>query len=325
MHYFKIPLFILLFLLLDAGAGFFLRPYYRAATLPQFDTFYSRYVDTQAPFDIVFFGDSRIQHGVDTPYLSSLCRCSAGNLAVSGSAAASTYYLVRDYLAHNNPKLVVLEAHWSRLVDQGAGSHLYPLLLERLPLADQADYALTSGDLGFVAEKILYSYRYRKSLPRFLSGTGVPTSTPTEAGDTDQFVPAAGILGAQADIGLQAFMLLRPYDLPPSQTELAYLQRTLSLLKEKGIAVALLQPPEPLAAQRTVLHYAQLSALIAQTAAQHAVPFINLGDPQDPALQELGNFTDVLHASTPGAKVFTKKLWGSLRAEFERYTKAATQ
>ncbi|HEY4501663.1 MAG TPA: hypothetical protein VJJ20_01175 [Candidatus Paceibacterota bacterium] len=324
MRYFKIPLFILVLLLLDAGAGFFLRPYYRAATLPEFEAFYSRYVDTKAPFDIVFFGDSRIQHGIDTPYLSSLCRCGAGNLAVSGSTIASTYYLLRDYLAYNTPKLVVLEAHWSRMVDQGAGSHLYPLLLEMLPLSDQADYALTSGDLGFVAEKILYSYRYRKSLPRLVSGAGPSTSTP-QTNVADQFISTGEGLKPTADIGLQAFMLLHPYDLPPSQTELAYLERTLSLLKEKGIAVALLQPPEPLAAQRTVAHYAQLSALIAQTAAQHSVPFINLDDPQDPALQELGNFTDVLHASMPGTKVFTKKLWGSLQAEFERYTKAATQ
>ena len=320
MRYFRIPLFILVFFIIDAGLGLYLRPHFHAIAFPDFRDFYSRYIDSPASFDVVFFGDSRILHGINTGYYSELCDCNAGNLAVGGSTMVSTYYLLRDYLAYSTPRQVVLGVQWSRLGYQREG-YQNALLLEMLPERDQIDYALAGADLNFIAEKLLYSYRYRQAFPRvdlyiqrIFGKQDSGTSTPTHMRTADQFVPVKDVIDPETDIQLATFQLLRPFDRAADPTQLAYLEKTLLMLREKNIPVVMVQQPELHEVQQWITHLDELNAVIVEIAETHNVTYINLNDSSDPALKEKEYFYDIMHLNAAGADLFTKKLWDRITA-----------
>src|SRR3989344_2491356 len=88
-------LFIAILFLLDTAIGVLLKPYYLAATNFLYQGFYSRHINSHRGdgFAVVFMGDSRTQHGVNSSYISRLCNCRAGNIALGGANMVTSYYV----------------------------------------------------------------------------------------------------------------------------------------------------------------------------------------------------------------------------------------
>ncbi len=318
----RISTFIAVFFVLDTGIGYFLAPYYRVVTAPTCQNFYSRYVTQEGQdFDIVFVGDSRIQHGLNSPLMSRACDCAVGNIAVSGSTLVTSYYLLRDYLENHDPYLVVLEAHWSRLVAQPGGNH-YPLLLEHLPVRDRIEYLTVSGDTRFLASALMRSYRYRMAFSRFIRRElPVQDSTGGTHNRTDEFTPLHSKFNARTDLALEVQREFGPFDLPADRTQMVYLEKTLDLLKSKNIPVLLVQPPEPIEVAESTKHLEALQVLISEIALNHMVPYIDLNASTDAMRRDKSLFSDVLHLNARGSEVYTERLFEGVISAYPSWKK----
>ena len=313
MKYFKIFLWIVLLLLIDFCLASLLRPHFRAATLPAFETFYSRYVSKEAEnFDIVFFGDSRVQHGIDSRIVSEECDCNAGNIAVSGSTFVSTYYLLRDYLEQHDPKLVALGVHWSRAAKQKNPDY-YPLLLEMKTTSEQFEYVRESYDLNFVAQRILRSYEYRKALRRFVKGE--PTEVTEAISETgDQFMPLQQKMSSTTPLTSQIFNNLRAFDLPADAVQIEYLEKTIKLVQSKDIQILLFETPELAEVTKEIENATALRETLEGEAAKLGVPYVSLEDIEGSTQLLPEHYADVLHVNEEGALSYTKELWKVIKS-----------
>lgn len=304
MRTLRIPAFIALFLIIDALVGALLRPYYRAVTLPVFVNFHARYVAENTNAEIVFFGDSRFQHGIDSGIISDACACEARNIAVSGSNMVTTYYQLRDFLATHHPDLLVLGIHWSRLAPQPNGSH-YPFLLEMQEMRDAVEYAHISRDLEFVARMTLRTYRYQQALPRFLAGS---LPVPEERKGDDEFMPVTGVLSLE-NFEFAVANHFNVFDQPVDQTQREYFERTLKLLQQHNVAFVVVQAPEFIEIRSHIKHFDDLNNGIASIVTANGGAYIDMNTPNASLTHNENFYADVLHLNTDGAQRFSKALW----------------
>lgn len=323
-------LFVVILLLLDMIIGMLLKPYYLAATNFLYQDFYSRHIDHHRGdgFAVVFMGDSRTQHGVNSKYISRLCNCHAGNIALGGANMVTTYYVLRDYLEKNSqPQLIVLQTSWASIVSQPNGGH-YTLLLEDLPARDQLSYFTASFDWNFAAKKILRSYRYREAVSRFLRGDkSIYQDRPAAQSENavDEFSPIKVTIDQQADLQLELLKKFNSFAVPVDDAQLFYLEKILSLLQSKKITVIMVQPPEPREALRAVKNFTDLNHKISEKATTYNVRYLNYNDLTDPFLSNKMYFADEQHLNEVGADLYTKRLWNDIENSLKKNSSGPNQ
>src|SRR6056297_2752895 len=99
----------LLFLIYVVGKLFSLI-YSQPREVPQWSTYAQN-------IDVLVVGTSQAEYGINTRYMYKQTGEFSFNASSAGQQMDSSYYLLKDVLKKNNPKLVVIDIYW-RALDQ---------------------------------------------------------------------------------------------------------------------------------------------------------------------------------------------------------------
>ncbi|MBR3339194.1 MAG: hypothetical protein IKG19_04030, partial [Lachnospiraceae bacterium] len=139
----RIIKFILFLTILALTAGFFFRaftPDDGNYVLPK--DFYRKDSDR---FDVLFLGTSQIKQGVYPMVLYDEYGISSYNLGTGDQTAALSYYLLRDAIERQHPKLVVFEVGMGDYQTTYEGTEDVHYISDNMPFFSKSRYDLIRG------------------------------------------------------------------------------------------------------------------------------------------------------------------------------------
>jgi hypothetical protein len=263
--------------------------------------------------DIVFLGPSTVMNAVYPPELWNTFGFTAYNLATGNQSPSMSWYLAREVIKRDHPKLLVLDCGKMKVGEiYDTLSYLHfvtdrmPFLsVERLKLirfAAAASECEFDETVGLIAPLTLYHNRW------------------TELTYDDMRSQAKAMsFGAKVDghTTQREFEAFAPYEADPDAAlpELSerQLRRIIEYCDSCGTKVLLLTMPNMMRAryvgQMSYEERVDAAAAVQKIADEYGVPYLNLLDEgQNIGLDPLRHTTDGQHLNVKGAGIFTKWL-----------------
>lgn len=175
-------------------------------------------------YDILFVGSSRAHRHYDTPYITDSLGFKTFNAGEDGRGLTYQYPLLKSYLQHNNPKIVVLEispaidGKWNERI-----SMLYPLVKkydEVISVAEMIDDA----NKYYLQSNL---YRYNSNLISEMRGLRHPFTNNTLGFDP--------VLVSKAPAGTFDDNNIRSYLTPVDSVEYQVLSDMIRMCKSKDV------------------------------------------------------------------------------------------
>ncbi len=305
----RIIKFILFLTILALTAGFFFRaftPDDGNYVLPK--DFYRKDSDR---FDVLFLGTSQIKQGVYPMALYDEYGISSYNLGTGDQTAALSYYLLRDAIERQHPKLVVFEVGMGDYQTTYEGTEDVHYISDNMPFFSKSRYELIRGvekegddSLRFLFPWYEYHSRWteltEKDVIHEKSGIAYGSWILAQSKDTGYFEPA------EPDTS---------YKLPEVVTE--YMEKTVRLCEETGTQLIFLNLPVFGPGLLPAESYPQIvndSYAIETFAEERHITCLNLiDDAQELGLDCVTDTLDGLHLNRSGAEKFTSMLGRELK------------
>ncbi|UCC43725.1 MAG: tetratricopeptide repeat protein [Candidatus Zixiibacteriota bacterium] len=268
-------------------------PYQHGYTLQRF-----REAESRSDVDILFIGSSHSYQSFDPAVLARL-GLKTFNIGSGSQAPLNTYYLLHQYYARLNPKLVVLEIYPPMLQLEGlegfydlaanreiAGDHLWMCLAMKSPQAINTLVARVMYDLTHsfddVEQKVMPNQEYREGGYVF-----------------SKIIYTRDFFGAVRDVRVE-------------EKQVNYLRKIINYVKQHNGDILLVTAPLPRKGVAAMTNYAEVSHLLESVAGEHGVNYYDFN--RTMSLPTLEYFRDYHHLNGNGAKVFSYVLADSLLA-----------
>lgn len=299
--------FILIFFLLDRGAGIILKPYYDA-TRENFSQRFDAVVNLRTNAAVIFTGNSQTRYALDPDYIAAQCTCQVANVSINSANMITTYYLLNAYLQHNTaPRLVVLQTSWEQIA---RGAEDDALVIEKATVHDQPWFQNLTLDKIF--KTLAVTYQYRPGLVRFLQGD-TPVVIP---GRTDNgFLPHYGHLNADTDLGLTILDRYGSDDNPYDRTQVLYFDKIVAILRTTHVAFVMIQPPESferISALEKNPRFDRVASYLVQKSRDYHVPYFNFNTVANDLVMHPEYFFDKQHLNTIGAAAYSAAVWKTI-------------
>lgn len=251
------------------------------------------------PADLVFLGSSHTYRGFD-PRIWEARGMSAFNLGSSAQTPLQTEVLVNRYIDLLRPRLAIMEVHPAVLQDDGVESSLDLIANDRIDLAT-AHMALR---VGHVLTFNALAYGKLRQLTGMDRAYREPQVKPQ---DGDRYIGDGYVEHAGGHF-TPPLEPLTARKIQPAESQLAALDRVLKALRDRGIAVVLVEVPVTgWYASGAYADREQFDALMAARAT-----YVNMNGKV--ALDDSLHFYDKGHLNQAGAKVFNPVLIDTLMA-----------
>lgn len=210
-------------------------------------------------YKVVVIGDS----SCNSAYMPEVISDSMINLSIGGSSTVEGYYVLKDYLAHNDaPTDVFLsyhdshfkytEAYWDKIVPAHRFSFLDNLEILKNAKDDETGLFYHSGAYAdLIATECYFPSKYIVGFTNYLTqGTEVEDTQQIRGYETNISAMEKIDLhrGRYTTIGNAVFVTSqgRPYtEFPVKPLYEEYFDKTIALCQENGIAVHIVKPPTP--------------------------------------------------------------------------------
>jgi len=227
------------------------------------------------------------------------------NMATAAQTPINSYYLLRMYINHLNPKLIVMECFWNQfampvestidLIGNApmskdimemtfAASHISTinaLIVRWLCFKDRQEIKITPGQIVKFTDHSTKKFCYISGGSTLFKGHWEPR-----------------------EIKMQHKDIFKP--------GLKYLERTINLARSKGITVILVSPPITKEMLESVANYDEIISSIEEFAFRNEVTYINF---HETGIDSREGFMDQLHLNIEGAELFTEKFIHNLQEQ----------
>ena len=304
--------FIFIFVLIASALSYALAP---ASSLTRLSLheFYE-----QEDIDILILGASHPLHGIDSTMLDDLTEKNTYNLASASQKALDSYYLLREAYEESEIETVIIELTYGMYTKfSGYDNPLSSMILfdYMKASANKAAYFWDAFAPEDWLEAILPAYRYREELPEMFVNLKTKLSPEYMAFDEAAGSYADEVYrGKGFAAGLDAFEdgnmgRVSPYKWDKTiinEEELGYLEKMISLCREKGSRVILLSMPMPYATLLQIGNYDEVHTFFADFAAEKGLPYFDLNLLSESAFARTDDlYYDSTHLNETGAKAIT--------------------
>lgn len=244
------------------------------------------FLSSREDYDLIFLGSSRANHHYDTPYIADSLGIRAFNAGQDGRGLSYQYPLLKAYLSHHKPRLVVLEMH---LALDGARNGRIALLY---PLAEKYEEIGEAAELLDPANKLYLRsalYRYNSNLVYEARGILHPYSNVSLGYDP---LPPKKV---PEDMLKEEKRYWFPSEIDP--TECRMLENIISLCKDRDIPLVGVISP--------VYERVWRTAVIDSILQANHIPLIDNSAYRLP-LDAPEYFRDEMHLNAVGAREYTK-------------------
>ncbi len=262
-------------------------------------------IKNDSSYDLVFFGDSRVHHGINPFYIDSISGLTSYNFGFPGSDAEELELSSTVYLQHHKkPRLVVLTITPGLLGPPRILKQRFAYL-SYLDNDTVSGYVQRNGFPSFIkyAPFLKYSYfdEYNK-MSIFLKGHTVPVF------DHNQF---KGFLNVDQYINTKGTVVFGNDEAEViSDTSLNFVKNTIEHLNQFSIKIVLIYPPEKKsAASYTSLVKKQTDSILSKLSEAYHVPIWHF-DGNSAFTDEY--FVDDVHLNEPGSRIFSHQLADSI-------------
>lgn len=258
--------------------------------------------------DVFFVGSSHVYNGINTPLFYELTGNSAFNLASSNQDYFTAYYMIREGLKNQNPKLIVLETygcHQRPFTDKDYDKNTY--------------YKMAFDDMKFSGNKLKAVTEWKKNnseinimerlFPVFEYHSRWDNLNPTDYSSDEK---RSVIMGYAGTFKRDMEILYVGYtgadeELPCTDPALEYLDKIKELCDSKGIELVLTTVPDS-------VHNPGKSLAIAHEAEKRELVYIDYNDSSNLSRLGISNsgWRDKSHMNFVGAEALTKGIAADL-------------
>jgi hypothetical protein len=231
--------------------------------------------------DILFIGSSHSLRTFDPRYFESL-GIRAFNLGTSSQTPLNTYFLLQHYLSQLKPRLVVVESYWETLAINGVEGTIF-ITGNRGPSWDTLRMALATRDPMALHAQV------SSPIERVLRRTPEIRLHPAE-------VYTSGGYLERWDSNTEGPR--RPRDIPLDGTQLTYLSRSLTLLRDRQVKTLLTWAPVTSSHRHATTNLEEIRTRMMELSETHDVPFVDLQERV--ALDDHLDFFDDNHLNQRG-------------------------
>ncbi|SFO35323.1 hypothetical protein SAMN05216351_10745 [Pseudobutyrivibrio sp. JW11] len=210
-------------------------------------------------YKVVVIGDS----SCNSAYMPEVISDSMINLSVGGSSTVEGYYVLKDYLAHNDaPTDVFLsyhdshfrytEAYWDKIVPAHRFSFMDNMELLTNAINDETGMFYHNGAYAdLIATEVYFPSKYIVSLNNFLTQDKESDDIQNVRGYETNVAAMDKVelhRGRYTTLGNEVFVTsqYRPYtEFPMHPLYESYFDKTIALCQKNGIAVHIVKPPLP--------------------------------------------------------------------------------
>lgn len=304
----------ILFLLLAFLCLHFTERIYMGKEVEELSPYYYDY--PKDTFDVLILGSSVSKNGVQPVELWENNGIAAYNLSCGNQALSCSYYLMKDAIARDHPKLIVLDTTYAEEIYPLRSEVFVHYLTDQMPLSDRYRYEmiqnLISEDNRTQFYFPLYSYHSRwkeltasdfelRNYQKDTLGSVIYASTlPLDT-------PAASLYDVEATLS------------DPSRE---YLQKIFDLCRDENVPLLLMACPISFAngdvAPDVYNARPKIQQQVGELAAANGVPFLNfVVDDSSLELNDLEDFKDGPHLNIYGAEKLTSYLGTYIRDHYD--------
>ena len=266
------------------------------------------YYDSKEPHDVIFLGDCEVFENFST---AALYRNHGISSYIRGSAEQyiwQSYYLLKDTLKYETPKVVVLSVH-SVQFDQPRTEEYNRMTLDGMKWSDVKVDAIKASMLpeehfvDYVFPILRYHYRWSE-----LSGDDFKYFWSKDRISTNGYYMRCDV---RPYTGFPPKLPLANYTL--GSNAMGYLQKICDLCKENGINLVLIKAPIEYPSW-----YEQWDTQIQAVADQNGVPYINyIGNDEIGIDMSVDTYDAGLHLNITGAEKLSDYLGKYLKSNYE--------
>lgn len=267
-------------------------------------------------FDVLFLGSSVSKNGVQPVQLWRSNGIASYNLSNGNQSLACSYYLMKDAIRKDHPKLIVLDTTYAEELYELRSEVFLHYLTDQMPITDRYRYemiqALIPREDRTEFYFPLYSYHSRwKEL------TASDFENGTYQKDTLGSVMYASTLPLDTPVAAR-------YDVEAtlSDPSLEYLQKIMDLCREEDVSLLLMCCPNSYAygdvSPDVYNARPKIQQQVAELAAANDVPFLNFIEDASPlGLKDIEDFKDGPHLNIFGAEKLTAYLGSYIRDHYD--------
>ncbi|WP_155952419.1 hypothetical protein [Pseudobutyrivibrio sp. LB2011] len=278
-------------------------------------------------YKVVVIGDS----SCNSAYMPEVISDSMINLSIGGSSTVEGYYVLKDYLEHNDaPTDVFLsyhdshfrytEAYWDKIVP----AHRFSLLdnIELISNATEDDTGLfyhNGAYADLIATEVYFPSKYIVGLTNYLTQDTLPEDTQQIRGYETNIAAMEKVelhRGRYTTLGNQVFVTsqARPYtQFSAGSLYESYFDKTIALCQKNGIAVHIVKPPLP--------DNSQLSDEYIEEVKQFYNKYVEKYDNVDfdwgQHIFTIEDFADEIHLNNDGALKFSEYIKENYKEIFD--------
>ncbi|MEP7165267.1 MAG: hypothetical protein ABI741_11260 [Ferruginibacter sp.] len=260
-------------------------------------------------YDIIFLGNSRVHFGINPYYVDSVTKLSSYNLGIGGADMEDIMLTSNIYLQqHPKPRLVILSLDMGGLTENETLKTRFHYLfyLDNDTISKYMNKAgfLTGLIKVFPFTKYSFFDEYNRT-SLFLKGKQYPVfrhNIYKGFFNIHQYINK--IEGDLYNNNTGSDRL--------SGTAITYFRKTLSMLKQKGISVVLLAPPEKISSKNRGTAFKLVAdSIFTSISNEYQLKYLHF---ENDASYTDDYFVDDIHLNEPGTKIYSMQLADSIKS-----------
>lgn len=267
-------------------------------------------------FDVLILGSSVSKNGVQPVELWENNGIASYNLSNGNQALSCSYYLMKDAIAKDHPKLIVLDTTYAEEVYPLRSEVFLHYLTDQMPLTDRYRYEMIR-DLISEENRTEFYFPLYSYHSRWKELTGADFENGNYQKDTLGSVMYASTLPLNTPAASRYEV-----DATLSDPSREYLQKIIDLCHSENVSLLLMCCPVSYANGDVALDVynarPEIQQQIAEIASANDIPFLNfIGDPSPLDLNDLEDFKDGPHLNIFGAEKLTAYLGSYIRDHYD--------
>ncbi|WP_242927952.1 DUF1574 family protein [Pontibacter vulgaris] len=244
--------------------------------------------------DFLFVGSSHVYRGFD-PRIFDQQGIRSFNLGSPLQTPFNSYFVLKEHLPNIKAKYIVMDLYWDIMAGDGVESSID--LVSNMPVSANTISMTALNNELMVTNSLLYAMAKRLHTPL----THEKQKTIKTAVYTGRGYAASLKTSNQH---LDDLRMAEPVNVEPSDMQLRYLQKIISLAEEQGAQMIFVLTPVTKEYKNTVANYKQFSESIHKLAAANGIVLLDYNTRTDLKLSSLHDFYDKHHLTQEGVQKF---------------------
>ena len=240
----------------------------------RWEEFYSLEPDS---VDMLFLGSSHCYRSFDPELFNEKLGIRAFNLGSSSQSSDSGFFILREALKYQNPKLVVCEVYWEVLDEDYSPVQAIRNLEFMRPSINKISFFCHVLGLQDQLEYGMKILRYKKDFKLFLKNP-LSSNTPSRK-RTNEFYKGSGFVSSSGEVGIKRLTTDNQfinYKIPTlSPRQIDYVAKTIDYCKERDIPILLVTAPIPPYSLGLIEDYHSIYLEIASLAKEVGVEYLD--------------------------------------------------